>query len=114
MGEVLSAGMSAREAEVLDAVAAHLSNAQIAGRLHISVRTVESHVRSLLRKFGAADRRELAALAPAATSHVAAVGLPAQLIPDVAPRGLYPALRISRAIRSSTPRTYSCASCRFS
>jgi DNA-binding CsgD family transcriptional regulator len=69
--------MSAREAEVLDAVAAHLSNAQIAGRLHISVRTVESHVRSLLRKFGAADRRELAALAPAATSHIAAVELPA-------------------------------------
>ena len=63
--------MSAREAEVLDAVAAHLSNAQIAGRLHISVRTVESHVRSLLRKFGAADRRELAALAPAATSQFA-------------------------------------------
>ncbi|MGN6173739.1 MAG: LuxR C-terminal-related transcriptional regulator [Streptosporangiaceae bacterium] len=77
MGEVLPAGMSAREAEVLDAVAAHLSNAQIAGRLHISARTVESHVRSLLRKFGAADRRELAALAPAATSQVAAVGLPA-------------------------------------
>lgn len=73
----MPAGMSAREAEVLDAVAAHLSNAQIAGRLHISVRTVESHVRSLLRKFGAADRRELAALAPAATSHIAAVELPA-------------------------------------
>ena len=69
--------MSAREAEVLDAVGAHLTNAQIAGRLHISVRTVESHVRSLLRKFGAADRRELAALAPAAASHAAAVGLPA-------------------------------------
>lgn len=46
--------MSAREAEVLDAVAAHLSKAQIAGRLHISVRTVETPVRSLLRKFGAA------------------------------------------------------------
>lgn len=67
--------MSAREAEVLDAVGAHLSNAQIAGRLHISVRTVESHVRSLLRKFGAADRRELAALAPA-SSPAAVVGLP--------------------------------------
>jgi predicted ATPase/DNA-binding CsgD family transcriptional regulator len=70
--------MSAREAEVLDAVGAHLSNAQIAGRLHISVRTVESHVSSLLRKFGAADRRELAALASAASSPAAAVGLPAR------------------------------------
>jgi len=63
---------------VLDAVGAHLSNAQIAGRLHISVRTVESHVSSLLRKFGAADRRELAALASAASSPAAAVGLPAE------------------------------------
>ena len=69
--------MSAREAEVLDALGAHLSNAQIAARLHISVRTVESHVSSLLRKFGAADRRELAALAAAASSPAAAVGLPA-------------------------------------
>jgi predicted ATPase len=43
-------------------VGAHLSNAQIAGRLHLSVRTVEGHVSSLLRKYGVADRRELAAL----------------------------------------------------
>jgi DNA-binding NarL/FixJ family response regulator len=42
--------MSQREAEVLQAVAGHLSNTQIASRLHISVRTVESHVSSLLRK----------------------------------------------------------------
>ena len=69
--------MSEREAEVLDAVGAHLSNAQIAGRLHISVRTVESHVSSLLRKFGAADRRELAGLAAVARTPPAAVGLPA-------------------------------------
>ena len=55
-----SAGVSQREAEVLEAVGRHLSNAQIASRLHISVRTVESHVSSLLRKLGAADRRELA------------------------------------------------------
>jgi predicted ATPase/DNA-binding CsgD family transcriptional regulator len=69
--------MSEREAEVLDAVGAHLSNAQIAGRLHISVRTVESHVSSLLRKFGAADRRELAGLAAVARTPPAAVGVPA-------------------------------------
>ncbi|MEV4835684.1 LuxR C-terminal-related transcriptional regulator [Nonomuraea sp. NPDC049486] len=56
-------GMSEREAEVLAALGHRLTNAQIAARLHISVRTVESHVSSLLRKHGAADRKELAALA---------------------------------------------------
>ena len=55
--------VSAREAEVLDALRDHLTNAEIARRLHISVRTVESHVSSLLRKLGAVDRRGLAALA---------------------------------------------------
>jgi predicted ATPase/DNA-binding CsgD family transcriptional regulator len=55
--------LSAREAEVLNALRDHLTNAEIARRLHISVRTVESHVSSLLRKLGAADRRGLAALA---------------------------------------------------
>src|SRR5947208_10211677 len=53
--------LSAREFEVLEAVGEHLTNAEIGQRLHISVRTVESHVSSLLRKSGAADRRELAA-----------------------------------------------------
>lgn len=76
VGEVLAAGISAREAEVLDAVAAHLSNAQIARRLHISERTVESHVSSLLRKLGAADRRELAGLASVVSSPAALAGLP--------------------------------------
>jgi predicted ATPase/DNA-binding CsgD family transcriptional regulator len=75
--------VSQREAEVLEAVGRHLSNAQIASRLHISVRTVESHVSSLLRKFNVTDRRELAELAPAATERaplragdVAVTGLP--------------------------------------
>ncbi|NVI85919.1 LuxR C-terminal-related transcriptional regulator [Actinomadura sp. BRA 177] len=52
--------ISQREAEVLAALGARLSNAQIAGRLHISVRTVESHISSLLRKYGVADRWALA------------------------------------------------------
>ena len=46
------AGISAREAEVLAALGEHLTNAEIAERLYISVRTVESHVSSLLRKLG--------------------------------------------------------------
>jgi DNA-binding CsgD family transcriptional regulator len=56
-------GVSAREAEVLAAIAEHLTNAEIAGRLFISVRTVESHVSSLLRKFQVADRRALLTVA---------------------------------------------------
>ena len=63
-----TAAVSGREAEVLEAIGAHLSNAQIAGRMHISVRTVESHVSSLLRKFGVTDRRALADLAPVVTA----------------------------------------------
>jgi DNA-binding CsgD family transcriptional regulator len=58
-----TAGISAREAEVLTLVAQHLSNAEIGARLFISVRTVETHVSSLLRKLGVPDRRGLAQLA---------------------------------------------------
>lgn len=52
-----TAGISAREAEVLALVAQHLSNAEISARLFISVRTVETQVSSLLRKLGVPDRR---------------------------------------------------------
>ncbi|GAA1309473.1 ATP-binding protein [Pseudonocardia xinjiangensis] len=60
---VAEASISVREAEVLAAVGEHLTNAEIATRLFISIRTVESHVSSLLRKFGASDRRALSLLA---------------------------------------------------
>ncbi|MEU7823574.1 LuxR C-terminal-related transcriptional regulator [Catellatospora sp. NPDC049133] len=52
--------ISARESEVLALLGEHLSNAEIGARLFISVRTVESHVSSLLRKVEAPDRRALA------------------------------------------------------
>ncbi|MGI5158122.1 ATP-binding protein [Microbispora sp. CA-102843] len=74
--------ISPREAGVLELVGAHLSNAEIAARLSISVRTVESHVSSLLRKLEVPDRRALARRAhmsaDAAPSHSAPV-LPAPL-----------------------------------
>ena len=54
------AGVTEREAEVLWAVAERLRNREIAERLHLSVRTVESHVAALLRKLGVADRADLA------------------------------------------------------
>jgi pimeloyl-ACP methyl ester carboxylesterase/DNA-binding CsgD family transcriptional regulator len=60
---LIEAGVSEREAEVLALVGQHLSNSAIAGRLFISVRTVESHVSSLLRKLDMTDRRALAELA---------------------------------------------------
>jgi predicted ATPase/DNA-binding CsgD family transcriptional regulator len=59
-----------REAEVLELLADRLSNAQIAHRLHISVRTVENHVSALLRKHGVADRTELASHASRGTTGV--------------------------------------------
>src|SRR6266516_5608744 len=54
------AGVTEREAEVLSALAGRLRNREIADRLHVSVRTVESHVAALLRKLGVADRAALA------------------------------------------------------
>jgi DNA-binding NarL/FixJ family response regulator len=50
--------LSAREREVLDLVAAGLSNAQIAARLFLSPKTVRNHVHAVLTKLQAADRAE--------------------------------------------------------
>ena len=63
----MAAGITAREADVLRLVAGGLANKQIAARLHLSPRTVEKHVESLLRKTGARSRTGLvAAASPAA------------------------------------------------
>ena len=47
---------------MLGLVADGLASKQIAERLTLSVRTVEKHVESLLRKTGCASRTQLAAL----------------------------------------------------
>jgi DNA-binding CsgD family transcriptional regulator/tetratricopeptide (TPR) repeat protein len=52
-------GVTGREAQVLNLVADGLSNAEIAARLFLSVRTVETHVSRLLAKTGAKDRAQL-------------------------------------------------------
>ena len=56
-------GISAREIDVVQLVAEGLSNKEIAGRLHLSVRTVETHVRHMLTKTGLLNRTQLAAWA---------------------------------------------------
>ncbi|MEV3989899.1 AAA family ATPase [Streptomyces sp. NPDC049837] len=53
-----TARLTRREGEVLRLVAAGLTNAEIAGRLFLSTRTVDMHVRNLLAKLGCHTRTE--------------------------------------------------------
>ncbi|HEY2297077.1 MAG TPA: helix-turn-helix transcriptional regulator [Jatrophihabitans sp.] len=64
-------GLTRREGELLKLVVARYGNAEIAGLLSISKRTVESHMAALLRKFGVADRPELIRTAAVASAPVA-------------------------------------------
>jgi DNA-binding CsgD family transcriptional regulator/tetratricopeptide (TPR) repeat protein len=59
---LIAFGVTAREAEILGLVDKGQSNGAIADKLYLSVRTVESHVSSLLAKLGVASRSELTAL----------------------------------------------------
>ncbi len=52
--------LSLREHEVVVAVVEGLSNDEIASRLSISPKTVESHLRRLFERHGLASRTELA------------------------------------------------------
>ncbi|WP_309229776.1 LuxR C-terminal-related transcriptional regulator [Blastococcus sp. TML/M2B] len=57
--------LTVREREIAGLVAAALTNRQIAEQLVLSERTVESHVRNILTKLGAANRTEIAVLTSA-------------------------------------------------
>ncbi len=57
------AGLTARELEVLALLAEGLRNAQIAERLFVSEKTIDTHVSAILRKLGALTRGEAAAQA---------------------------------------------------
>ena len=61
--QVLPAGLSAREVEVLGLVADGCSNAQIAQRLVISRRTAEHHVQHIYTKIGVSSRAAAALFA---------------------------------------------------
>jgi len=55
------ARVTAREREVIEALADGLSNKEIAARLHIAVHTVKSHVHNVLEKLALRSRLEVAA-----------------------------------------------------
>ncbi|HSK59022.1 MAG TPA: LuxR C-terminal-related transcriptional regulator, partial [Actinomycetospora sp.] len=62
--DLRAVGVTGREMEVLRLVGDGLANAQIAERLVLSRRTVETHIGNLLAKTGASDRAELGRRAP--------------------------------------------------
>jgi ATP/maltotriose-dependent transcriptional regulator MalT len=57
------AGLTARQLDVLELVAQGMTNAEIAERLFVSVRTVDHHVAAILTKLEVSSRRQAAELA---------------------------------------------------
>jgi DNA-binding NarL/FixJ family response regulator len=61
-------GLTRREHEVLDLIVDGRTNAEIAGQLFISAKTVDHHVSAVLAKLGVPDRN-------AAATHAARLGV---------------------------------------
>ena len=56
-------GLTTREVEVLGMLSEEMSNREIAGRLHLSEKTVDHHVAAILAKLGVSNRRQAARVA---------------------------------------------------
>jgi DNA-binding CsgD family transcriptional regulator len=63
--ELAASGVTVRESEVLHLLGDGRTNAEIAERLYVSVRTVEAHVSSLLAKLAVRNRAQLATISTA-------------------------------------------------
>ena len=64
------AGLSRQELAVLSVLCCGVSDAEAAARLHLSVRTVQSHISSLRRRLQAANRLEAVIIALGAGMYV--------------------------------------------
>jgi DNA-binding CsgD family transcriptional regulator len=60
-GRTVTEGLTGTERRVADLATAGRTNREIAAALHISIRTVESHLSAAYRKLGVRSRTELAA-----------------------------------------------------
>ncbi|MFN2344908.1 MAG: LuxR C-terminal-related transcriptional regulator [Dermatophilaceae bacterium] len=95
--------MTPREAQVLALLGDHLTYGEIGARLFISPRTVETHVESLRRQFGAGDRRELVRLATAANGATLPAPLSSFVGREVERAELADALAVARLVTAVGP-----------
>jgi DNA-binding NarL/FixJ family response regulator len=63
------AGLTGRQQQILELVARGLTNAEIADRMVLSVRTVDHHVSAVLAKLGMTSRREAIAMVRAGAAN---------------------------------------------
>jgi predicted ATPase/DNA-binding CsgD family transcriptional regulator len=80
-GQAATSGLplTTREREIAELIAHGLTNKQIAARLVIAERTVDTHVGRILAKLGCASRAQVAAIVTATTAAATAATLPAGL-----------------------------------
>ncbi|MFG2262087.1 LuxR C-terminal-related transcriptional regulator [Streptomyces sp. NPDC048720] len=95
-GAKVSGPMSARELEVLAMLAEGMSNAELAGRLFISVSTVKRHLTNIYRKLGAVSRVD-------ALRRAVAAGMLPERHPDGRPAATSGSPTLPRQARSRPP-----------